>query len=47
MCADYFCTKPLDDKLKGLNLSADDYITKPFHLAELKARFRKPDHTCR
>lgn len=28
----------LDDKLKGLNLGADDYITKPFHLAELKAR---------
>jgi DNA-binding response OmpR family regulator len=28
----------LDDKLKGLNLGADDYLTKPFHLAELKAR---------
>lgn len=28
----------LDDKLKGLNIGADDYITKPFHLAELKAR---------
>jgi len=28
----------LDDKIKGLNLGADDYITKPFHLAELKAR---------
>ena len=27
----------LDDKIKGLNLGADDYITKPFHLAELKA----------
>ena len=24
----------LDDKLKGLDLGADDYITKPFHLAE-------------
>lgn len=28
----------LDDKLKGLSIGADDYITKPFHLAELKAR---------
>src|ERR1700761_9698224 len=28
----------LDDKIKGLNIGADDYITKPFHLAELKAR---------
>jgi DNA-binding response OmpR family regulator len=28
----------LDDKIKGLDLGADDYITKPFHLAELNAR---------
>lgn len=28
----------IDDKVKGLNIGADDYITKPFHLAELKAR---------
>jgi len=28
----------LDDRIKGLDLGADDYITKPFHLAELKAR---------
>lgn len=28
----------LDDKIKGLNLGADDYIPKPFHLAELGAR---------
>ncbi len=28
----------LDDKIKGLNIGADDYLTKPFHLAELKAR---------
>jgi hypothetical protein len=28
----------LDDMLKGLNIGADDYLTKPFHLAELKAR---------
>ncbi len=29
----------LEDKLHGLGLGADDYITKPFHLAELNARF--------
>lgn len=28
----------LDDKIKGLGLGADDYLTKPFHLAELNAR---------
>jgi len=28
----------LDDKINGLNLGADDYITKPFHLPELNAR---------
>ncbi|GAA4282235.1 response regulator transcription factor [Gaetbulibacter aestuarii] len=28
----------LNDKLEGLDLGADDYITKPFHLAELNAR---------
>lgn len=28
----------LDDKLKGLNLGADDYLPKPFHFAELNAR---------
>lgn len=28
----------LDDRLNGLDLGADDYLTKPFHLAELKAR---------
>lgn len=28
----------LDDKIKGLNLGADDYLTKPFHIAELNAR---------
>jgi len=27
-----------DDKLKGLVLGADDYLTKPFHLAELAMR---------
>ncbi len=28
----------LDDKIKGLQLGADDYLTKPFHLPELMAR---------
>lgn len=28
----------LDDKLMGLDLGADDYLVKPFHLSELKAR---------
>ncbi|MDP9075881.1 MAG: response regulator transcription factor [Bacteroidota bacterium] len=28
----------LDDKLRGLQLGADDYLAKPFHLAELAAR---------
>ena len=30
----------IDEKIKGLNLGADDYITKPFHLAELNARIK-------
>ena len=28
----------LEDKLKGFNLKADDYLTKPFAKEELKAR---------
>jgi DNA-binding response OmpR family regulator len=28
----------LDDRVEGLNLGADDYLTKPFHLSELNAR---------
>ena len=28
----------LNDRINGLNIGADDYLTKPFHLAELKAR---------
>ena len=28
----------LDDKIAGLNLGADDYLPKPFHLSELSAR---------
>ncbi|MCO5259709.1 MAG: response regulator transcription factor [Crocinitomicaceae bacterium] len=30
----------LDDKVKGLELGADDYLTKPFHVAELTARIK-------
>lgn len=30
----------LDDKLTGLELGADDYLTKPFHNAELNARIK-------
>jgi len=28
----------LEDKLNGLKMGADDYLTKPFHLSELNAR---------
>ena len=30
----------LDDKIRGLELGADDYLAKPFHIAELAARIR-------
>lgn len=30
----------LEDKIVGLDLGADDYLTKPFHLAELYARIK-------
>lgn len=30
----------IDDRVKGLDGGADDYLTKPFELAELKARVR-------
>lgn len=40
----------VEDKVSGLNMGADDYLTKPFHLAELNARVkssirRKNQHT--
>ncbi len=30
----------VEDKVKGLDLGADDYLSKPFHLSELVARVR-------
>lgn len=30
----------LEDKISGLALGADDYLTKPFHIAELNARIK-------
>ena len=30
----------LEDKVKGLELGADDYLAKPFHLMELNARIK-------
>lgn len=30
----------LDDKIKGLEIGADDYLTKPFHLNELLLRIK-------
>jgi DNA-binding response OmpR family regulator len=30
----------IEDKIEGLDLGADDYIGKPFHLAELNARVK-------
>ncbi len=30
----------IEDKVEGLGLGADDYLAKPFHLAELHARIR-------
>ncbi|HXA60267.1 MAG TPA: response regulator transcription factor [Streptosporangiaceae bacterium] len=32
--------RTLDDKLRGLTIGADDYLTKPFSLQELHARVR-------
>ncbi|MBD2701405.1 response regulator transcription factor [Spirosoma sp. BT702] len=30
----------LEDKLKGLEIGSDDYLSKPFHLSELNARVK-------
>ncbi|HUF06021.1 MAG TPA: response regulator transcription factor [Candidatus Binatia bacterium] len=30
----------VEDRVRGLNLGADDYVAKPFHFAELLARIR-------
>ncbi|MBO5932652.1 MAG: response regulator transcription factor [Bacteroidaceae bacterium] len=30
----------LDDKIQGLELGADDYLAKPFHISELAARIK-------
>ncbi len=30
----------VDDRIRGLDLGADDYLVKPFHLSELNARIR-------
>lgn len=30
----------IDDRVEGLNLGADDYLTKPFHISELTARVK-------
>jgi DNA-binding response OmpR family regulator len=30
----------INDKIKGLEIGADDYMTKPFHLSELNARIK-------
>jgi DNA-binding response OmpR family regulator len=30
----------LDDKIEGLEIGADDYLSKPFHLSELNARIK-------
>lgn len=30
----------IDDKIKGLEIGSDDYLTKPFHLSELNARIK-------
>ncbi len=30
----------LEDKIRGLEIGSDDYLTKPFHLSELNARIK-------
>jgi two-component system OmpR family response regulator len=36
----------LDDKIKGLEMGADDYLTKPFQLRELEARIHALIRRC-
>lgn len=36
-----------NDRVKGLDYGADDYVVKPFHIAELKARVRAILRRCR
>ena len=33
----------MEDKVLGLELGADDYLPKPFHLVELNARIKECD----
>lgn len=43
-----FCSAldQLDDKVMGLNMGADDYITKPFNIPEVLARVRSVLRRC-
>ena len=36
----------IEDKVVGLDLGADDYLPKPFHLAELHARLKSSIFSC-
>ncbi len=37
--------KDVSDRARGLNLGADDYISKPFHVVEVVARIKNVDAT--
>lgn len=43
-----FCSALSDDeaKVKGLDIGADDYITKPFKIKEVSMRVKKVLHRC-
>ena len=34
------CVSEVDNKIEGIEVGADDYVTKPFNLSELKARVK-------